>query len=329
MKIRSRLGPLLKEKHMTRAELQRRTGLHKRVITRLFADTWEQIGRQSLEAVCKALDIHKIGDLIELYDANIFYSMLGQRKVTIYFGAQTELENEPATGIVKLSQGIWDTRAAFYISNHLRQKSPNLEVQYEIVISRPSDKINYDYIRDTMRRIESGGNHIIIGSPFSNILTEYVLCSFYKARPLTPEDQARIPYRFVYTRNHWIPSTLGFYTNPKRRLQPGIYSERKSKVIAFKRFVTVGEGMDCGIIACKRHRSPGTSGFDNEGVILVLAGYSGTATLGAARLAVDRPGEIFPERLDDPLTRVISVKYTKLSRGNFDDRSIEDVWFES
>lgn len=329
MRIRSKLDQILKEKHITRAELHRRTGLHKRVLRRFYMDDWRQISRSSLEAICNALEITRIGDLMELYDENIFYPILTQRTVTIYLGAQADAQSNGAAHLAKLSQSIWDTRAAFYISDYLRKKSTDIDVQFEIIISRPTDRINYDALRDIMKRITSGGNHIVIGSPASNILAEYVLCSFYKARPLTPEDQAKIPYRFAWPDALDFGSTLGKYADKKRKqhLDAGIYGERRGKVIAVNKFATVGEGADCGIIAVKRHKRERHAHGPEEGLVMVLAGYSGTATLGAARIAVEKPGEIFPGNLDEPLMRVISVKYTKLSKGNFDDRILDDVCF--
>lgn len=124
-------------------------------------------------------------------------------------------------------------------------------------------------------------------------------------------------------------STLGKYGEKKRKqnLDAGIYGERRGKMIAVNRFATVGEGADCGIIAVKRQKRARHARSPEEGLIMVLAGYSGTATLGAARIAIEQPGELFPDNLDEPLMRVISVKYTKLSKGSFDDRILDDVCF--
>lgn len=67
MAIKTNLSRILGERRITQSELARRTGLQKNTISSIYNEKWKQIGRDTIEKICTALDID-ISDLFEIVD---------------------------------------------------------------------------------------------------------------------------------------------------------------------------------------------------------------------------------------------------------------------
>jgi len=61
--IKCRLSVILGCKRMSQRELARKSGLSTTTVNKLYNDTWNQVDRRTLGAVCKALNI-TLGDLL-------------------------------------------------------------------------------------------------------------------------------------------------------------------------------------------------------------------------------------------------------------------------
>ena len=62
--IKVHLGRLLGKKRMTMAALQRRTGLDKNTISRLYHGKTESISFTTLDRICRAMEC-EVGDVLE------------------------------------------------------------------------------------------------------------------------------------------------------------------------------------------------------------------------------------------------------------------------
>lgn len=62
--VKCNLSRILGERRMTRVELAKKTGLTYQGIKPLYDDTWKGVQRNTIDVICKALDIG-VGDLFE------------------------------------------------------------------------------------------------------------------------------------------------------------------------------------------------------------------------------------------------------------------------
>lgn len=67
MEIKTNLSRILGGRRITQSELARRTGLDNNTIGAVYHDKWKQLGRNTIEKICAALDID-ISDLFEIVD---------------------------------------------------------------------------------------------------------------------------------------------------------------------------------------------------------------------------------------------------------------------
>ena len=61
--LKLNLGPLLKERNISRADFAEMTGLHPKTVQSLVNDKYERWGRETLEAICRVLEC-EIGELL-------------------------------------------------------------------------------------------------------------------------------------------------------------------------------------------------------------------------------------------------------------------------
>ena len=65
MAIKTNLSRILGERRITQSELARRTGLQNNTVSAVYHDDWKQIGRDTIDKICAALDID-ISDIFEI-----------------------------------------------------------------------------------------------------------------------------------------------------------------------------------------------------------------------------------------------------------------------
>ncbi len=65
MAIKTNLSRILGERRIKQLELAKLTGLQYNTVNAIYHDKWKQIGRKTLEKICRVLDV-AIGDLLEL-----------------------------------------------------------------------------------------------------------------------------------------------------------------------------------------------------------------------------------------------------------------------
>jgi putative transcriptional regulator len=69
MAIKTNLSRILGERRITQSELARRTGLQNNTVGAVYHDDWKQIGRDTIDKICTALDID-ISELFEIVRSN-------------------------------------------------------------------------------------------------------------------------------------------------------------------------------------------------------------------------------------------------------------------
>ena len=67
MAIKTNLSRIMGERRIKQSELSRISGVDKNTIGAVYRDEWKQIGRKTLDRICKALNVN-ISELLDFVD---------------------------------------------------------------------------------------------------------------------------------------------------------------------------------------------------------------------------------------------------------------------
>jgi hypothetical protein len=195
----------------------------------------------------------------------------------------------------------------------------------------------YDY--ETYRRDEQAEliervkleNCIVIGSPKSNAATEILLSRFFRAQPFDPSDDERykIPFGFCWPSDSELvaESTLTCSSLARERTKgrTGIAIKGAKDVEAdymspeeFANWSTK-KGKDCGLVFVANK----PFGTERPVKLIVLAGFSGMGTIGAAKALVEDYRYLEPYPHEDCVYGIVECLYSKVADTTV--RTLDDV----
>ncbi len=327
MQVHSRLREIMREQGLTVKELQQRSGAGREPISALRGNKWQRVSRVVMGRICAALNI-TFNDLFILNPEDIWAPIKLSGEVTIHYGSHSEARLAGGGGdeliLAGQSIGVWDMRAANLIIEHL--KRAGLEVDVKLQEHVTGAERGYDpSVRDAIRQIFEGGNHVVIGSPIANRFTEEVVCYAFGVTPYAPQMRAAFPYGFVWDAWRRVTSSFGWQGMGK---EFGIWSTRREKLVARCTIVKEGEGQDCALILVYRIFVPQTRrehGSDAERVVICILGHSGAGTFAGAKAAIDskHAAGLYPPQRGTPHMRVVSATYTRAPNPTpYDNREV-------
>jgi hypothetical protein len=173
-------------------------------------------------------------------------------------------------------------------------------------------------------------NCIVIGSPKTNTATEILLSEFFKAEPFNPDkdNRKKVPFGFCWTDRHPMVEksslTCSAFARKKTRNIPGIAIRNGPHVPAHYRSPTAfykwdtRDGRDCGLVFVANR----PFGADRDVKLIVLAGFSGTGTVAAARALVKDFRYLEPINDERCVYGVVECTYRKLA--DTDNRTLTD-----
>lgn len=162
-------------------------------------------------------------------------------------------------------------------------------------------------------------NCIVIGSPKSNNATEILLSRFFDAKAFDSSEKNRfkIPFGFCWPESNEIVqrSSLTCSTVARRRtnnqtgiaVKGGIYIEADALPFDEFRAKAIDEGKDCGLVFVAN--KPFGTEWDVK--LIILAGFSGIGTLGAARAIIKDFRQLEPNPTDDCVYGIVQSIYSK------------------
>jgi hypothetical protein len=167
-------------------------------------------------------------------------------------------------------------------------------------------------------------NCIVIGSPKSNAATEILLSRYFDAEPFDPSEvnRRKIPFGFCWPDSTKIVKqsslTCSAFARKKVKERAGIVVRAGGGIHVpadyrapeeFRAWATSKgeEGKDCGLIFVANK----PFGTDLDVKLIVLAGFSGIGTLGAARALVKDFRYLEPQPKEKYVYGVVQCWYTK------------------
>jgi hypothetical protein len=262
----------------SKAKLATKLSVSPQTLGKMINDDWEYITRESIERAADHLDL-ELAEVFEFVPVE-FWSQILTNRCTFLRGAQDEKGNEQDVVIPKA-----DDVATDVIKDYLREHMT--EFKY------------VDHKRDEAELLNRARseNCIVIGSPKSNAATEIILSRFFKAEPFNPSDENRrkIPFGFCWPDITEIVKqsslTCSTFARNKTRGKAGIAVKGRKGSIhvpadhmsseAFRALDTE-KGKDCGLVFVANK----PFGTDCDVKLIVLAGFSGLGTIGAAKALI-------------------------------------------
>ncbi len=183
-----------------------------------------------------------------------------------------------------------------------------------------------DHRRDEaelLNRVRSE-NCIVIGSPKSNAASEIILSRFFNAEPFNPSDDNRrkIPFGFCWPDVTEIVelSSLTCSTLARNKtkgqagiaVKGGIQVRADHKVPEAFRAWETDEGMDCGLVFVANR----PFGTDRNVKLIVLSGFSGLGTIGAAKALIEDFRYLEPKPRERCVYGVVQCWYSKFANSN-------------
>lgn len=256
-----------------------------------------------------------IGDLFVLLPEDIWLPIRLAKEVTIHFGSRAFTEPRPARNgdgnhVSRELMGTWDFKTFQLISEHLMRLQRDIHVKTQLHVTGPR-RINDPTAHTWAERVFERGNHIFIGSPRANGITEEVVCKAYGVAPYNPQMRGKFPYSFLWDDWREVLSSFGAQQRGK---QCGISAMPSNRIVAPHVNVASGKGSDGGLILTYRvFQAPARreSDDDDERVVICLLGYSGPGTLATAQIATNPEcaAGLFPPARKVPRMRAVRCKH--------------------
>lgn len=294
------------KKPRSKSELAARIGVSPQTLAAMMKDDWQYITRDAIERTADYLQL-EVTEVFEFVPVEFWNQILATAQCTFLRGAQDEKGNEQD---VKMQRA--DAGATNEVTNFLRE--------------HVSEFTYADHSRDMeelLHRARSE-NCIVIGSPKSNAATEILLSRFFGAEPFNPSDanRRRIPFGFCWPDTTKIVEqsslTCSAFARKRTKNQPGIAVKKGIHVPAdhmelepFIKWET-SRGRDCGLVFVANR----PFGTDRDVKLIVLAGFSGVGTVGAAKALIEDFRYLEPEPDEKYVYGVVQCWYGKAANSN-------------
>lgn len=247
---------------------------------------------------------------------NIYEPLTSGGKVCFLFGMRPEA-TEKANSL-----RLWDLRSMTVIAEEVYQTRHRVELDWQFI--EPTPAKNLEDKSDEW-------NLISIGSPRANVATEILLSRMFGVTPfqtMTPRADPILPFSFVWSQ----PVQSAFaatdtalqahavaaeYTALKTGNASGMLINGRAHVVD-NSYTTA---LIPGVIAAQR--------MANQKIVVVVAGLSGPATFGAAKLLKEFTAELPPASSDPASTGVLwaAVGVTVSAKpGAPGDPRVPDKW---
>jgi len=184
---------------------------------------------------------------------------------------------------------------------------------------------------DELRSRLANENCIVIGGPRTNRATELLLSRHFGAEPFRPleANRRKIPFGFCWSENDPVAKSSSLTCSKSAREesknQPGI-AVKGGHVRAdflpqeeeYRRWSTE-DGRDCGLVFVSNNQREGVGTVK----LIILAGFTGVGTLGAAKALIEDFRYLEPLPGDDCVFGIVEVIFSK--KANTTDRQLKDV----
>ena len=270
----------------------------------MINDDWQWIARDSIERTADYLQLEAT-EVFEFVPVEFWKQILETTQCTFLRGEQDVKAREQNFKIPR-----YDAEATNVITNYLAEHM--------------SEFTYYDHRhnQDDLLKKAQSENCIVIGSPRSNAATEILLSRFFNAEPLNPSDQNRqkIPFGFCWPDSPQIveQSSLTCSTLARRKtknlagiaVKGGIHVKADLKELEDFRAWETSDGKDCGLVFVAN--KPFKTNQDVK--LIVLAGFSGLGTVGAARALIEDFRYLEPNPGEPCVYGVVECWYSKAAK---------------
>jgi DNA-binding Xre family transcriptional regulator len=299
----------------SKVELAANIGVSTQKLTRMTKDEWEYITKDAIERAADYFEL-EVSDIFNLEPVDFWKPIEQTRSCTFVRGSL----GVRTTGR-ELTIPWSDDIATAEIKTFLRES-----------LNDVSDPLIADDCEDEdelMKRV-ARENCIVIGSPKTNAATEILLSRFFGAEPFKPSDANRrkIPFGFCWTDldPRADRSSLTCSTSARKEYgnRPGIALQGIHVPAHFyptEQYATwdTNVGKDCGIVFVTNN----PFGTNRNVKLIVLAGFSGIGTLGAAKALVEDFRYLEPVGSQRCVYGVVEATFSK--RAQSSRRKLRDV----
>jgi DNA-binding Xre family transcriptional regulator len=294
---------LTTKRSRSREELAKKIGISPQKLVAMIEDKWAYVTRDTIERTADYLNL-SVTEVFEFVPVE-FWKQIEASGCTFLRGSGQTAES---TGIHIVQA---DDDATNEITTFLRGVIPGF-----------SFADDYGDEAKLMERV-TRENCIVIGSPKSNNATEILLSRFFDAKPFDPSEKNRfkIPFGFCWPESNAIVqhSSLTCSAIARKRtnhqtgiaVKGGVYVEADALPFDEFRAKSIDEGKDCGLVFVAN--KPFGTNLDVK--LIILAGFSGIGTRGAARALVRDFRKLEPNPGDDCVYGVVQCMYSKPPNG--------------
>jgi hypothetical protein len=305
--LKVHLGRALQDKinkGAKRSELSATIGVSPQTLSAMLNDDWQWIARDSIERAADYLQL-EAHEVFEFAPVEFWRPIQETGQCTFLRGEQEGESNER-----NLTIPTYDAEATNVITELLKEHMSKFTYF--------DHRRNQDDLIDTAR----SQNCIVIGSPKSNVATEILLSRFFNAEPFNPSahNRYKIPFGFCWPDAAKIveQSSLTCSSLARKRtnntsgiaVKDGPFVEAHyKKPEDFWAWSTI-KGKDCGLVFVANK----PFGTEQDVKLIVLAGFSGIGTVGAAKALVEDFRYLEPNPGEGFVYGVVDCWYTKAAK---------------
>ena len=294
-----RLKEMLAAKGMAHAELAKRVGVSKATVAAYCANRWTVLDRTVLERLADVLQC-EAGSLLVTEESRFFdpyANHAGSRPTCIYLrrpDAETLEIGRPMGHRDNLATGRVDRL---------------LEDAVEGMVAIEDSATTLAEFGERVRQ-----NCVVLGSPMVNAASEIALCRAFGVEPFQAAQSGDLPFHFrvVATPETLEPSAIikpspddrrGIWLrDEKELLQADAWPREEFRRMELKR------ARDCAVVLVLNHQ---TADDPRVRKLVVLSGFRGVGTEGAAMALADHYRDLEPPEKNSPVWGALEVFYKK------------------
>lgn len=303
------------ESGRSKAELAANIGVSTQKLTRMTKDEWEYITKDAIERAADYLKL-SVSDVFEFVPVDFWKPIEQAKRCTFVRGSQGG-----KTADRELTIPWYDDTATAEIKKFLRESLEGV-----------GDPLIADHFQDEddlMKRV-TRENCIVIGSPKTNAACEILLSRVFGAEPFKSSDANRrkIPFGFCWTDKDPIVDRSSLTCSARARKEShnrpgialhGIHVPADFYPAAEYADWETDDGKDCGVVFVMNK----PFGTKSDVKLIVVAGFGGIGTQGAARAVVEDFRYLEPIDSQDYVYGVVEATYSK--RAHSIHRKLRDV----
>lgn len=293
----------------TRAQLAKSIGISPKKLNAMLNDDWAYVTKDAIERTADYLNL-TVEDIFELRPVE-FWKHIKDRNCIFLRGSGNQT-----------SQQVNVARSDEDASTEIKKFLGGFLTEFR----------SQDYAGDEaeLMKLVRTQNCVVIGSPKSNSATEIIISRFFGAVPFdsSQPNRLKIPFGFCWPTEDEAAeqSSLGCsgFARKKTQHQVGIADKAgvhvKADFMPIEEFrtKTLKKGRDCGVVFIANRPFQATEDVK----LIVLAGFSGIGTLGAARALIRDYRQLEPTAKDRCVYGIVECLYTKPAHS--EERTLRD-----